>query len=199
MRKKLVTGLLVAGMMLTLIGCGKSTADSGKGEFGSDSGTEAIAAEADANGNYVVNGSFEAVDFTGWTVNNIDNVTEELDIYTRETDCYEGVQSLHFYSGTNDVNFTVEQSLSGLEAGSYKLTGYVQGDTAGDANSSVYFYAVVGGETIKMDTSLNGYVAWNTVELGGLNVTDGEITIGVSVTNAPGGWGTIDHISLVKE
>ncbi len=186
MRKKLLAGLLLATMTAAMAGCGSSDA----------AGTAAV---ADENGNYVVNGSFEEVDFTGWTVTNVDDVTEELDIYTRDTDCYDGVQSLHFYSGSSDVNFTAEQTLTGLEEGTYKLTGYVQGDTAGDANSSVYFYAIIDGETIKAETSLNGYVAWNEAELSGLNVTNGEITIGVSVTNAAGGWGTIDAISLVKE
>lgn len=185
MKKIWMAGLLMVGMIATLTGCGK--------------GTETTAtAKADENGNYVVNGSFEEAELTGWTVNNVGNVTEELGVYTRETDCYDGVQSLHFYS-TKDVKFTVEQTLTGLEEGSYKLTGYVQGDTAGDADSSVYFYAIVNGETIKADTTLNGYLTWNEAELSGLKVTDGKITIGVSVTNAPEGWGTIDAITLVKE
>ncbi len=157
------------------------------------------AATPDEKGNYLVNGSFEEPDFTGWNVTNIDNVTEELDVYTRETDCFEGVQSLHFYSGSNDVNFTAEQTVSGLEAGSYKMTAHIQGDAAGDENASVYFYAIVGGETIKADASLDGYVNWYTAELPGLDVQDGEITVGVSVKTAPGGWGTIDDITLVKE
>ncbi len=156
-------------------------------------------AAPDEKGNYLVNGSFEEPDFTGWNVTNIDNVTEELDVYTRETDCFEGVQSLHFYSGSNDVNFTAEQTVSGLEAGSYKMTAHIQGDAAGDENASVYFYAIVGGETIKADASLDGYVNWYTAELPGLDVQDGEITVGVSVKTAPGGWGTIDDITLVKE
>lgn len=200
-------------MMAALVGCGNDADDSAKGTAASDvtsatdsksddSGTGkdsgGSAAKADENGNYVVNGSFEDAELTGWTVNNVDNVTEELDIYTRETDCHDGVQSLHFYS-TKDVNFTAEQTITGLEEGNYKLTAYVQGDTAGDANSSVYFYAVVNGETIKADTSLSGYLAWNESELSGLNVKDGKITIGVSVKNAPKGWGSIDDITLVKE
>lgn len=183
MWKKLITGLLLTGMVVSLIGCGNS---------------EGTKAEADENGNYIVNGSFEDTELTGWTVDNVEDVTEELDVYASETDCYDGAQCLHFYS-SKDVNFTAEQTLTGLEEGNYKLAGYVQGDTAGDANSSVYFYAVVDGETFKADTSLNGYLTWNTAELSGLNVTDGEITIGISVTNAPGGWGTIDGITLVKE
>lgn len=180
--KKLLSVLLALTMVLALVACGG-----------------APKAEPDENGNYVVNGSFEEVDFTGWTVTNIDNVTEELDIYTRETDCYDGVQSLHFYSGASDVNFTAEQTISGLEAGSYKLTAYIQGDAAGDENASVFFYAVINGETYKVDAELNGYVNWFEATLDGLNVESGNVTIGVSVTTAPGGWGTIDNITLVKE
>ena len=195
MRKKVWMGMVTVGLAVMIAGC---SAKSGEGGKDTPEGTAGgVTATADENGNYVVNGSFEEPDFTGWTINNVDNVTEELDIYTRDTDCYDGVQSLHFYSGSSDVNFTAEQTLTGLEEGSYKLTGYIQGDTAGD--SSVYFYAIVNGETVKADAKLSGYVNWNAVELGGLNVSNGEITIGVSVTNAAGGWGTIDAISLVKE
>lgn len=185
MKKKVMARLLLIGMMAVLTACGST-------------GGSSASAKADENGNYLVNGSFEDEELAGWTLNNVDDVTEELGVYARETDCYDGIQCLHFYS-TKDVNFTVEQTLAGLESGNYKLTGYVQGDTAGDDNSSIYFYAVINGETFKMDTSLNGYLTWNTTELGGLNVTDGEITVGISATNAPGGWGTIDDITLVKE
>lgn len=207
MKKNMLTWFVMAGMIVTLIGCGNTAKDTDgdvsqiaaeDNASGAKEDSEASTATPDENGNYIVNGSFEDVDFTGWTVNNVNDTTEELDIYSRETDCYDGIQCLHFYS-TKDINFTVEQTVTGLEAGNYKLTGYVQGDTAGDDNSSVYFYAIVNGETIKADTSLNGYLTWNTTELKGLNVTDGEITIGVSVTNAPSGWGTIDAIALIKE
>ena len=76
-------------------------------------GTEVAAAEQkenttgtpDENGNYLINGSFEEPDFSGWTVTNNNDVTEELDVYDRETDCFAGAQSLHFYSGNNPVDF----------------------------------------------------------------------------------------------
>ncbi|MDE6386844.1 MAG: hypothetical protein K2L82_03420 [Lachnospiraceae bacterium] len=197
MKRKLCLGLAAACMFMILAGCGKT--GGGQGENGSAQVSASVTATADEKGNYLVNGSFEEPDFTGWNVTNIDNVTEELDVYTRETDCFEGVQSLHFYSGSSDVNFTAEQTVSGLEAGTYKMTAHIQGDTAGDENASVYFYAVINGETIKADASLNGYVNWYTAELAGLSVEDGEVTVGVSVKIAPGGWGTIDDITLVKE
>lgn len=153
-------------------------------------------AKPDENGNYLINGSFEEIDFTGWTINNIDNSTEELDVYTRETDCIDGIQSLHFYSGSTDVKFTAEQTVTNLEEGTYKLTAYIQGDAT---DAEIYFYVISGGETLKAEGQLNGYVNWYTAEISGINVTDGTVTVGVSVTTAPGGWGTIDGITLVKE
>lgn len=184
MKRNILSMFLAVGMIAALTGCGKA---------------DAVGATADERGNYLVNGSFEEPDFTGWTVTNIDNVTEELDIYDRETDCFEGVQSLHFYSGSSNVDFSAEQKVSGLEDASYKLTAHIQGEAAGDENAVVYFYAVVDGKEVKADGELNGYVNWYTAELSGLKPTNGEITVGVRVSTAPGGWGTIDDFMLVKE
>ncbi len=206
MKKTLVAGLLVTVMTFVMVACGNAGTDGTESGSETNSGTEAnsevtgpIQAVADANGNYIVNGGFEAIDFTGWTVNNVNNATEELDIYTRETDCYEGVQSLHFYSGSNVIDFTAEQALTGLEAGTYKLTAYCQGDTAGDTNGKIYFYVVADGQEYTVDGQLNGYVNWYCAELGSISVTSGDVTIGICVQNAAGGWGTIDAITLVKE
>ena len=190
MKRNLLRAVLATGMLAMAAGCGKT-----------DAAPEAdvAAAEADADGNYLVNGSFEETDFTGWTVTNIDDVTEELDVYNRDTDCSEGLQSLHFYSGSSNVNFTAEQKLTGLEEGTYKMTAHIQGEAAGDETAFVCFYAIVNGEEVKADGELNGYLNWYTAEIPGLAPTDGEITVGVRVSTAPGGWGTIDDITLVKE
>lgn len=200
MNKRMFAVLCMLVMLLTLAACNGASGQNETTTVPSEPAapTAPAIATADENGNYIFNGGFELADFIGWTVSN--EVTEELDIYTRTTDCYEGVQSLHFYSGSNVVDFTVEQTLKGLEAGTYKLTAYVQGDTAGDENSSVYFYVVINGETRKVDTMLSGYVAWNCAELSGIVVPEGaEVTVGVCVKNAAGGWGTIDAITLVTE
>ena len=79
------------------------------------------------------------------------------------------------------------------------MAGQLQGEAAGDDNAAVYLYAVVNGETLKAEVDLSGYLNWQTAELSGLTPDNGEITIGVSVSTAPGGWGTIDQITLVKE
>ena len=79
MEKESLGVVMAAGMIAALTGCEQSAA---------------VKATADANGNYLVNGSFEEADFTGWTVTNIDNVTEELNIYDRDTDCFDSVYNL---------------------------------------------------------------------------------------------------------
>lgn len=184
MKKRVVNSILVVGMLAALTGCGNS---------------EAAKATPDENGNYLTNGSFEEADFDGWTVTNVNDVTEELDVYDRDTDCVDGVLSLHFYSGSSDVDFTAEQTVEGLEDGTYKLTAYIQGEAAGDDDAVAYFYAIVDGEEVKVDGELNGYLNWYTAELSGIEPTDGKITVGIKVQTAPGGWGTIDNMSLVKE
>ena len=188
MSKKITAWVLALCLTAALAGCG--------GADGEAPGGGAVAAKADENGNYVVNGSFEDAELTGWTVTNIDDTTEEIDVYTRETDCMDGVQCLHFYSGP--VNFTAVQKLTGLEDGTYRLTGHVQGGAAGDPDASVLFYAAANGEEHAAEASLDGYLAWSTAEVE-VSVTGGELEIGVRVSTAPGGWGTIDGITLVKE
>lgn len=76
MRKKFLGILLAAGVIAAMTGCGSTNNVDGE------------KATADENGNYLINGSFEEADFTGWTVNNVNDSTEELDIYDRDTDCF---------------------------------------------------------------------------------------------------------------
>lgn len=185
MKRKLLHAVLVASMAVALSGCGNTSGINADAEetqkatetenIEEERGTEVAAAEQkenttgtpDENGNYLINGSFEEPDFSGWTVTNNNDVTEELDVYDRETDCFTGAQSLHFYSGNNPVDFSMKQTVSGLEDGTYKLTAHIQGDAAGDENPTVYFYALVDGEEVKADGKLQGYVNWYTVEIPG--------------------------------
>lgn len=152
--------------------------------------------ETTTESNYVVNSSFEKDDVSMWTINNVDGVTQELNIYERATDAVTGDKTLHFYS-ENNVEFTAEQVITGLESGEYTLSCNIQGDGALD--SEIYLYANVDGEIYTIDTSLSGYLTWNTPTIDSINVTGDSVTIGISVKNGPGGWGTIDDFSLTKK
>ena len=108
MKRKLLHAVLVASMAVALSGCGNTSGINADAEetqkatetenIEEERGTEVAAAEQkenttgtpDENGNYLINGSFEEPDFSGWTVTNNNDVTEELDVYDRETDCFAG-------------------------------------------------------------------------------------------------------------
>ncbi len=185
MKRRMIALMLTTMVFALQTGCG--------------SASKVSAAKPDDKGNFIVNGSFENPEFDPWVVTNVDNVTEELDVYDRDTDAFEGVQSLHFYSGSSDVNFTAEQTITGLESGKYKFTGHIQGDNAGDTDGTACFYVEVGGERTEIPVSLNGYVAWDTQELSGIEVDGQDVKVGVKISLAPGAWGTIDDLTLVKE
>lgn len=190
--KKVVLMGFVFVLCVAMVGCKKDNS----GKESAQTGSGGIAAVADDSGNYVVNGDFETEDLSAWTITNVDDVTEDLGWYDRETDASSGKGSLHFYSSGN-VGFTAEQKLTGLPEGKYKLTCNIQGD--GAVESDIYLYAIVGGQTYKAEASLVGYMTWSTPALEELNITDGDITIGIAVNNGPGGWGTIDDFNLVQQ
>lgn len=206
MKKKLVVSLLVAGLAMSMMACSGSGStevkesekkqEASQPEEKKEEVKNEFEAKADAAGNFVVNGGFEEGDLDGWKLTNKD--CDEFNLYDRDTDCHEGVKSLHFYS-TKNFEVCAEQKLTGLENGTYTLTGFVQGDTAGDTEGRIYLYAVAGSDAKEMDGKLAGYLAWDEVKVEGIEVTDGTLTYGVSVKNAANGWGTIDGITLTKE
>ncbi|MCL2050869.1 MAG: hypothetical protein FWG91_03920 [Lachnospiraceae bacterium] len=155
-----------------------------------DSGGRAV---ADANGNFIPNGNFDdGDDLSPWVITN--EITEEVDLYDRATDAISGSGSLHFYSpGT--VDFLAVQELSGLEDGTYVLACFMQGDAA---EHEIFLFAESGGTRFEVEGTLNGYVNWNNPSVD-VTVSGGSITVGISVTTGPGGWGTIDDVTLIKK
>lgn len=186
-RKTSMVGLVFAFSLLCGA-CGK--------ESQAAAGEEHQAASDGETGNLMKDGGFEGVDLSAWIVTNVGDVTEELELYDRATDAAEGVQSFHFYS-SGSTEFSIEQTVDNLEAGAYRLSCQLQGDGANEPE--IYLYAVIDGETYQAEAALEGYLKWNTPELTGLSVENGSITVGMSVKNGPGGWGSIDDFILEKE
>lgn len=143
--------------------------------------------------NYVDNYSFEDADTSMWTINNINNSTTQLDIQDKVADAKTGSKSLHFYS-TGNVDFTVEQVVTGLKPGNYNFSISLQG---GDANNPVmYIYAIVDGETYKLDTKVDGWANWQNPKLENIPVENGTVTIGATIKCDAKGWGTLDDFYL---
>ncbi|TWD95743.1 arabinogalactan endo-1,4-beta-galactosidase [Neobacillus bataviensis] len=146
--------------------------------------------------NFVVNPSFENNDRTMWKISYGTDTTPHADFQLKASDAKSGDYSLHFYSGTA-VNFTVEQTITGLKPGYYNLSTFLQG---GDAhNSEMYLFAKAGGQEYKVDTAVNGWVNWSNPQIANILVKeDGTITIGARIKADGGAWGSLDDFYLYQ-
>ena len=72
----------------------------------------------------------------------------------------------------------------------------------GDCGTTdIYAYVKINGEIVQTATmAVTGYGAWNTAEITGLAVSDGDVvTVGIHVACSgagSGGWGKIDDAKL---
>lgn len=146
--------------------------------------------------NLLANSSFEDADTSMWEITSEGgNVTDYQD---KESDAYSGVMSLHFWS-ENAVSFTAEQTVTGLEPGTYEFGLYLQGGDAGD-NAQMYIYADNGTEQLTEETKVDGWCNWQNPIITDITVgEDGTLTVGVSISCAAKGWGTLDDFYLYKK
>ena len=149
--------------------------------------------------NHVVNPSFEDADISMWNVT-YEGSKNPTDRQEKSADAVTGDFSYHFWDDSGEQNFNLEQTISGLEEGSYTLRANIQGGDVGN-DADIYLYAVVNGETYKSDpVALDGWVVWQTPEIKDIPL-DGasDITVGMHVTAASAGWGTIDDFYLYQQ
>ena len=143
--------------------------------------------------NYLDNYSFEDEDLSMWNITNIDDVTDEVFVIDKSTDAVTGTHSLHFYS-TQDVDFTVEQTVTGLAPGTYYFQITLHG---GDARTQdMYLYAIADGETYTEPTDVDGWSNYRSPRIAAITTTDGTITVGAHITSSSGSWGNLDDFIL---
>ena len=147
-----------------------------------------------ANVNYVKNPGFEEADMSVWDVT-YEGESNPTDVQNKAADAYSGENAFHFWS-QDSQDFSVSQAISGLPAGTYEAVANIQGGDVGD-DAEVYLYVVVGDMVYQSEAVvLNGWVNWKTptlqVEVDG----NSDVTIGVSVKCAAGGWGTMDDFEF---
>jgi len=145
--------------------------------------------------NFVENAGFESSDRSMWDVAYRNGAAPHTNYQNKASDARSGNYSLHFYSA-DAVDFQAEQTITGLKPGYYKLSAFVQG---GDAeNAELYIYADTAGKRYTTETSVAGWANWSQPEIGGILVEDGTVTIGGSVKADGGAWGSLDDFSLYR-
>lgn len=146
--------------------------------------------------NYVKNPGFEDSDTSMWKVTYAGD-TDPTDFQVKADDAYSGEVAFHFWSGETDMEFSVEQTITDLTAGTYRLSVYAQGgDMSSDAKMELY--AAVNGEEV--DTApfmVTTWTDWKLPTIREIKITDGDtLTIGVRMNCNTGAWGTLDDFTL---
>lgn len=161
-----------------------------------EDGTEITAAVTVDRINYVQNPSFEDSDTFMWTVN-YSGETDPTDYQVKAADAHSGEVAFHFWSGSADMDFSIEQSFTDLEPGTYELSAFSQGGDLSD-DASMELYALVDGRELTAPFKLTTYAEWQNPAIPEIKVTDGSLTIGVRYKCNVNSWGTLDDVTLYK-
>jgi len=143
--------------------------------------------------NYIDNYSFEDSDTSMWVVTDIASGIQ-TDFQNKKTDAHSGNVSLHFWN-SDSVEWKAEQTVAGLKAGNYRFSISAQGGDVGDG-AEMYIYAISDGVTYTQPFTVTGWVDWVQPVIESIPCQNGEITVGVYVKCAGGGWGTVDDFLL---
>ena len=148
--------------------------------------------------NYVVNPSFEDSDTSMWNVT-YNGDTDPTDYQEKEDDAHSGTYALHFWSGESDMDFAIEQEITDLEAGSYRLSAFAQGGDM-EESSDLELYALVNGEEAAAESfMLTSWADWKEPVISDIKINAGDtLTIGVRMKCNTGSWGTVDDFTLNK-
>ena len=136
---------------------------------------------------------FEDSDTSMWkvTYNGKENPT---DYQINAKDARTGETAFHFWSAS-EMDFSIEQEVTGLEPGTYQLSAFSQG---GDMLSSsvLEVYAIADGQEYSQSFELTGYADWKQPTVADIKLTGDTIVVGVRMKCNGGSWGTVDDFTL---
>lgn len=144
--------------------------------------------------NLVINPGFEEDDKSMW---NAESATDDIpfDYQDFANDAHGGTVAFHYWS-KQDMDFSVSQTLTGLEPGVYQAACFSQGGDMKDAALTLFVEA--DGQLFETDFMNTTWANWQNPVIDGIQVTGGELTIGAHIRCAAQGWGTLDDFSVVK-
>lgn len=147
--------------------------------------------------NYVKNPGFEDADTSMWDVV-YEGDKNPTDFQEKGPDAHTGTYSFHFWD-EKDMDFTITQSFTDLEPGTYELKAYFQGgDINDDADMYLFTADSSGSQTDSAGFKADGYANWQEPSISNIKVTDGTLTIGIHISCNAKGWGTMDDFTLNK-
>lgn len=144
--------------------------------------------------NYVLNPGFEDADTSMWKVTYAGE-TNPTDFQVKADDAYTGETAFHFWSENSDMDFSIEQEITGLTPGTYQLLVYAQGgDMSEDAQLELY--AVTDGKEQTVPFQVTGWANWQSPTIPALTISGDSVTVGVRMKCNAKSWGTVDDFTL---
>lgn len=163
---------------------------------GQADGMDAICYVSMVEYNFLENWSFEDGE-TGWTATALKSF-DELHVEDKVSDSLTGNKHYHFWGAGKDcVEFTLEQEVKNLKAGTYNYSISVMGGDGGE--TEIYSYVKVNGALVqRADTQITVYDEWHTAAIDGIEHAEGDtLTVGIYVKcSGPNAWGKIDDAML---
>ena len=170
-------------------------------------GNSVESSSAKSRKNLMKNPGFETANFSMWKykgsgMDTLDYYTEDpVGIWGKKEDCHSGDYTFHFWSMYNH-HFRLEQTVSKRKLSkkkTYKASVYIQGDEVGK-DAEIYLYAIADGKKyISELVELDGWQNWKKLTINNIKSKKGNVKIGVYVSHAADGWGTIDDFYFGEE
>ena len=135
--------------------------------------------------NLILNPSFEDADLSMYCIHSGGSRTGD--------DPHSGSWSFHFWNA-NGVSLELAQDLA-LQPGVYRYSLWVQGDAMG--STEMASYVELNGERLEAPFALSGWKNWAVPVIEFTLTEAATVRVGLSLVAGPGGWGTIDDLSLV--
>ena len=157
-------------------------------------GDSAPAAETDEAENLLLNPGFEDEDRDMWQA---ESATDDIpfDYQDFVNDAHTGTVAFHFWSA-GDMDFTIRQTLTGLEDGLYRCSLWSQG---GDMKNAELTLWVEADGTIYEQPFMNtSWADWQHPVLEDIPVTSGVLTVGAHIRCGAKGWGTLDDFCVTR-
>ena len=151
--------------------------------------------DGSAKMNLLLNPGFEENDYSMWEAVSLTG-EYPLDYQDFVNDAHSGTIAFHFWS-EQDMEFYIEQTVTGLEPGTYRASVCAQG---GDMNDSalMVFYVNTDGKRYDQEFRVTSWADWQYPEITGITAQSGVITIGAYVRCNALAWGTFDDFCLEK-
>ena len=152
--------------------------------------------------NYLRNYSFEDGGLYPWVVEDLAKA-DELKVEEKATDSKTGDWHFHFWSAAeNSVDFTLEQEVQDLPAGTYKYSISIMGGDGGQTDIQAYI-KLDGEIVLTAPLTITAWSEWHTAQITGITCKEGQqLAVGIRVKcqgAGSGAWGKIDDALLNSE